>query len=337
MRPITFAAMQANLQQAKISATALRTLDIEIEALQSLRSSIGEKFCQVVETIHHSPGRVVVTGIGKSAIVAQKIVATLNSTGTPALFMHAADAIHGDLGMIQADDILLCLSKSGSTAEIKVLVPLVKSRGIPVVAMVANTDSWLAVHADHLLHTPITQEADPNDLAPTASTTAQMALGDALAMSLLALRGFQPGDFARFHPGGILGKQLYLRVADLYPQNERPAVFIDTDIRHTILEITGKRLGCTAVVTKNNPPEIVGIITDGDLRRHLEQQGEKGIFHLTAENIMTQNPKTINADALAVKALEIMRAHSITQLIVLKNGKYAGIVHLHDLIREGLL
>lgn len=329
--------MQPTDFQATISASAIRTLDIEINALENLRKSIDENFYKVVETIHRSQGRIVVTGIGKSAIIAQKITATFNSTGTPSLFMHAADAIHGDLGMIQPNDILLCLSKSGSTSEIKVLVPLVKNRGITVIGMVANNDSWLAFHADYLLHTPITQEADPNDLAPTASTAAQMALGDALAMSLLALRGFQPSDFAQFHPGGILGKQLYLQVKDLYPQNDRPTVFPHTNIHDTILEMTGKRLGCTVVIDQKKEPEVTGIITDGDLRRHLETQGQKGIFHLTAKDIMNRHPKTIPADALAAEAMQLMRANSITQLIVLENGKYVGIVHLHDIIKEGLI
>ena len=322
-------------EKATILSTARQTLDIEIGALKELRDSINGDFCKAVEAIRQSKGRVVVTGIGKSAIVAQKITATLNSTGTPSIYMHAADAVHGDLGMIQPDDLLLCLSKSGSTAEIKVLVPLVKSSGVPIIGMAANKSSWLARHSDYLLHTPISKEADPNDLAPTASTTAQMALGDALAVSLLALRGFQPNDFAAFHPGGILGKQLYLRVGDLYPQNERPAVFTSATMQETILEITGNRLGCTAVLNKKN--KTVGIITDGDLRRKLEEQGNKGIFHLTAQDIMGNNPKTVNADTLAVEALELMRAYSITQLIVLENGEYVGVVHLHDLIREGLV
>ncbi len=317
--------------------TALRTLEIETEALQALRTSIGEEFCQVVKKIHAGNGqsRVVVTGIGKSAIVAQKIVATLNSTGTPAIFMHAADAIHGDLGMIQPSDVLLCLSKSGDTSEIKVLLPLVKHLGNPIVAMTANTDSWLARHADHVLHTPIAQEADPNDLAPTASTTAQVALGDALAMSLLALRGFRPKDFAQFHPGGVLGKQLYLRVAGLYPQNERPAVSATAGLHETILEMTSKRLGCTAVLSDGG--QVLGIITDGDLRRMLEKQTGADISQLTASEVMSASPKTIEAGELAVQALETMRANSITQLLVTEEGRYVGIVHLHDLIREGLV
>ncbi len=323
------------LDQATIKSTALRTLDIEIEALQALRAGINGDFCAVVETIFHSKGRVVVTGIGKSAIVAQKIAATFNSTGTPALFMHAADAIHGDLGMIQPEDVVICLSKSGDTAEIKVLVPLVKNLGNPVVGMIANPDSWLGRQATHVLHTPVSQEADPNNLAPTASTTAQMAMGDALAISLLAMRGFSPGDFAQFHPGGTLGKQLYLRVCDLYPHNERPAVQPETGIHEVILEMTSKRLGCAVVLDLYNKVE--GIITDGDLRRMLERLHGQDFSKLKAKDIMTAGPKLIDQNELAVRALEIMRSNSITQLIVVENERYAGIVHLHDLIREGLV
>lgn len=320
-----------------ILKTAFRTLEIEAAALQALRGSIGDDFCQVVKEIYagNRKSRVVVTGIGKSAIVAQKIVATLNSTGTPSIFMHAADAIHGDLGMIQPSDVLLCLSKSGDTSEIKVLLPLVKHLGNLIVAMTANPNSWLARHADHVLHTPIAQEADPNDLAPTASTTAQVALGDALAMSLLALRGFQPKDFAQFHPGGVLGKQLYLRVADLYPQNERPSVNVTTGIHQAILEMTSKRLGCTAVLSDDG--RVQGVITDGDLRRMLEKLAGEDISQLTAREVMSASPKTIEASELAVRALETMRANSITQLLVTEGERYVGIVHLHDLIREGLV
>lgn len=327
--------MQLTQQQLSIINTAIRTIDIEISALKDLRSGIQAAFAEVVELIHASKGRVVVTGIGKSAIIAQKIVATLNSTGTPALFMHAADAVHGDLGMVQTGDLLLCLSKSGSTAEIKVLLPLVKHRGILVVGMVSQRNSWLAQHADYVLYTPVTEEADPNDLAPTASTTAQMALGDALAVALLALRGFQSTDFAAFHPGGLLGKQLYLRVSDLSAGNERPAVNEEASVQQAILEITSKRLGCTVVL--NDSGQATGIITDGDLRRTLEQKGDRGLFQLKAKDIMNPQPKTIALNAMAVEALEKMRSHSITQLLVVDEGRYAGIVHLHDLIREGLV
>lgn len=323
------------LDQATIKSTALRTLDIEIEALQQLRAGINGSFCDVVGAIFHSSGRVVVTGVGKSAIVAQKIAATLNSTGTPALFMHAADAIHGDLGMIQREDVLLCLSKSGDTAEIKVLVPLVKNMGNLIVGMVARPDSWLGRQAAHVLHTPIPQEADPNNLAPTASTTAQMAMGDALAISLLALRGFTPGDFAQFHPGGVLGKQLYLRVGDLCVQHDRPAVGPGTGIHGVILEMTSKRLGCAVVEDDAGRP--VGIITDGDLRRMLERLNGGDFVHLQASDVMSGHPKVIEKNEMAVHALSVMRDHSITQLIVVEGDKYVGIVHLHDLIREGLV
>jgi len=247
--------------------------------------------------------------------------------------MHAADAIHGDLGMIQEDDFVLCVSKSGETAEVKVLLPFLRAAGNKIIGMTAQKESYLGTHADFILHTPISQEADPNNLAPTASTTAQAAMGDALATSLLALRGFTPQDFAQFHPGGILGKQLYLRVRDLYPQHERPAVKKKANLRQTILEMTSKRLGCTAVLSKKG--KIIGIITDGDLRRMLEKG--KDISDVKAKDIMTKKPLTIQADALAVKALEMMRERSITQLMVTEKGKYVGVVHLHDLIREGLV
>ena len=314
---------------------ARHTLGIEIVALQNLRGSIDEKFCAAVEAIYRSGGRVVVTGIGKSAIVAQKIAATLNSTGTPALFMHAADAIHGDLGMIQPGDVVLCLSKSGDTAEIKVLIPLVKNRGNLLVGMVSNLDSWLGGQAAHILHTPITQEAGPNNLAPTASTTAQMAMGDALAMALLALRGFSASDFAQFHPGGVLGKQLYLRVSDIYPQNERPMVTPGAGVHEVLLEMTSKRLGCAVVEAAGG--SVAGIITDGDIRRMLECLDGGDFSKLKAADVMSAHPKTIGKDELAVKALELMRHHSITQLVVMDGERYAGIVHLHDLIKEGLV
>ncbi len=316
-----------------IVKTALRTLEIERDTLDELIQSIGKKFIDCVQLLARCEGRLVLTGIGKSALVAQKVVATLNSTGTPALFMHAADAIHGDLGMIQPDDMVICLSKSGETAEIKVLVPLLRAMGNPLIGMIAREDSYLGRHADCILYTPCSQEADPNNLAPTASTTAQIAMGDALATSLLALRGFTPQDFALFHPGGALGKQLYLRVSDLYPGNERPWVRITDDLRHSILEMTSKRLGATAVLDDHD--QLQGIITDGDLRRMLGRDVD--INQLTAADIMTPSPKSIAADALAVNALELMRKHSITQLLVVEGQQYLGIVHLHDLIREGLV
>ena len=322
------------INEELIKETALRTLHIESMAIERLRTSINAAFIECVQLIYQSKGRLIVSGIGKSALIAQKIVATLNSTGTPAIFMHAADAIHGDLGMVRQDDIMLCLSKSGETSEIKVLVPLVKSRGNHIIAMAGRKTSYLATHADYLLYTPIDQEADPNNLAPTASTTAQAAMGDALATALLAVRGFSPSDFAQFHPGGALGKQLYLRVRDLYIQNERPAILADADIRQTILEMTSKRLGCTVVI--NEAEHVLGIITDGDLRRMLEKHQQFESLH--ANQIMTPGPKVINADEMAVAALELMRSNSITQLIVVDEAeKYLGILHLHDLIREGLI
>ena len=316
-----------------IIQTALKTIQIEADAIQALQASINTGFCQCVESIFKSDGRLIVTGIGKSALIAKKMVATFNSTGTPSVFMHAADAIHGDLGMIQPNDLVMCISKSGETPEIKILVPLVKHLGSQMIGMVSNKNSFLAKQADFILHTPIDKEADPNNLAPTASTAAQMALGDALASSLLALRGFTPNDFAQYHPGGALGKQLYLRVCDIYTLNEKPFVLENENIRNTIIEMTSKRLGVTVVVDSNH--RIKGIITDGDLRRMLQSQ-EK-VEHLSAKDIMTKNPLTIGKDILAMKALNIMREKSITQLVVEDDEKYEGVVHLHDLLREGLV
>jgi arabinose-5-phosphate isomerase len=275
---------------------------------------------------------VVITGIGKSALVAGKIVSTLNSTGTPAIFMHAADAIHGDLGIIQEDDMVICISKSGETPEIKVLVPLLKQRGNRLIAMVGNVTSYLALSSDYILDTTVSKEACPNNLAPTASSTAQMVMGDALAVALLECRGFTSNDFARLHPGGSLGKQLYLKVSDLYVRNEVPRVELTADIRQVILEISNKRLGATAVMDRD---KLAGIITDGDLRRMLEKiQDVSGV---TAAEIMTRNPKTIEASALVVEALSLMRKHNITQLPVLEKGRYAGVIHLHDILKEGII
>lgn len=316
-----------------ILETAKSTLSIEKETLASLLDSIGEDFVRCVQHIAAAQGRLVVTGIGKSAIVGQKMVATFNSTGTPALFMHAADAIHGDLGMIQAEDVILCISKSGETAEIKVLLPLLANLGNAIIAMVSNRDSFLAQTAQFLLYIPVSREADPNNLAPTASTTAQMALGDALATALLALKGFSPSDFAQYHPGGSLGKQLYLRVRDLSRQNERPAVSLGTSLPDAILEISSKRLGATAVLDASGTP--VGIVTDGDLRRMLAQN--RDFQNLRVEDVMGRSPRTIAEDAMAIQALQLMRSNSITQLIVLEGISYAGMIHLHDLIREGLV
>jgi arabinose-5-phosphate isomerase len=316
-----------------ITETAARTLEIEVNTLKNLQNSFDADFVAVVEHIFQNPGRVVLSGIGKSALVAQKIVATLNSTGTPALFLHAADAIHGDLGMIQANDVVICLSKSGETPEIKVLAPLLRSRCRMLVAMVGERGSYLAMQAQYVLYTPVPQEADPNNLAPTASTTAQMVMGDALATALLALRGFSPGDFARFHPGGALGKQLYLRVSDLYVMHPSPMVAPEASLQAAIVEITSKRLGATAVVDKDQ--KLLGIITDGDLRRMLAKAQDFSGF--LAQDVMSAQPKTIGPEAMAVEAMELMRRYSITQLAVVDEKYiYKGIIHLHDLLREGI-
>jgi arabinose-5-phosphate isomerase len=306
---------------------------LEGSALLDLSKLVDDKMCDVVSKIYECKGRLVVTGIGKSAIGGQKIVATLNSTGTSALFMHAADAIHGDLGMISDDDLVLCISKSGNTPEIKVLVPLIKNFNIPLIGMVSNATSYLAMNADYLLYLPMDAEADPNNLAPTTSTILQMAMGDAIAIALLSLRGFSPEHFAKFHPGGSLGKQLYLKVADLVKQNEKPKVYLHDDIKSVILEISSKRLGATAVVDDNE--NIKGIITDGDLRRMLGTKDD--ISHLKASDIMNSHPKAIQSIDLAVTAFEKMRLASISQLLVLDGIKYVGVLHLHDLIKEGIV
>ncbi|MEM0992427.1 MAG: KpsF/GutQ family sugar-phosphate isomerase [Bacteroidota bacterium] len=299
-----------------IVKTAIETINIEAQTIASLKNCIDENFVATVNTIHQCAGRVIVTGIGKSALIGRKIVATLNSTGTPAIFMHAADAIHGDLGMIQASDVVLCLSKSGETAEIKALIPMLKHLGSALIAMTSKTQSYLAQQANCLLLTPVLREAEPNNLAPTASTTAQIVMGDALASALLTLKGFSSNDFAQFHPGGALGKRLYLRVDSLCGRNQCPAVNLKANIRETIVEISSKRLGCTAVL--DDADEIKGIITDGDLRRMLEQKTQ--VAHLCAQDIMTPQPLCIQKDMLAAKALEVMSEKSITQLIV-QNGE----------------
>ena len=316
---------------------ARRTIQIEADALLALAESLDDStdFVRCVEAVAASQGRLVLTGIGKSAIVAQKIVSTLNSTGTPALFLHAADAIHGDLGMIRPFDLVLCISKSGETPEIRLLVPLLKNFGNPLIAMTANRQSTLARQADYLLWTPVEQEADPNNLAPTASTTSQMALGDALAVALLAHKGFSPEDFGKFHPGGALGKQLYLRVRELCALHERPVVGPDTPLHDIILEISSKRLGATAVL--DDAGHLLGIVTDGDLRRMLQREGPQDFASIRARDILSPSPKSIGPDALAVDALALLRQYSITQLLVLEGNDYLGMVHLHDLVREGLV
>ncbi|WP_353183230.1 KpsF/GutQ family sugar-phosphate isomerase [Parapedobacter lycopersici] len=318
---------------SEIKNIATAVLTEEAAALSQLTARIDDGFAAVVQAIIRLKGRVVLTGIGKSAIIAQKIVATLNSTGTPAIFMHAADAIHGDLGMIQSDDLVIAISKSGNTPEIKVLVPLLKQTGNQLVAMVGNADSYLAQQAAFVLDTTVEKEACPHNLAPTTSTTAQLAMGDALAIALLECRSFSDRDFARFHPGGVLGKRLYLKVADLAEQNSKPSVMPDTPVKEVIVAITRHRLGAVAVVAGNR---LAGIVTDGDIRRMLEKYSH--IDQLTAGQIMSQSPKTVRRDELAVNAFELMRRHNITQLLVVNDDQvYDGIVHLHDLLREGII
>lgn len=323
-----------SFSKEKIIESGKKTVKAEAEAVLGLVDCIDESFAEVVQNITASKGRVIVTGIGKSANIGMKIVASLNSTGTPAVFMHAADAIHGDLGIVQPDDVVICISKSGNTPEIKVLIPLIKNNKNLLVAIVSETDSFLGKSADYVLHAKVTNEACPNNLAPTSSTTAQLVIGDALMVALLESRGFTPEDFARFHPGGSLGKKLYLRVDDIYKINESPKVYPDDDIKTVISEITGKRLGATAVV--DNDGVLIGIITDGDLRRMLESFSMK-LNEITAKDIMSLNPKTIDKNELAVNALSIIRKNNITQLIVSNKGKYLGIIHLHDLMREGIV
>ena len=318
-------------RREEIKQIAIQVINDEKKAIENLQNYIDDSFSKAVETIFSASGRVVVTGIVKSANIAVKIVSTLNSTGTPALFLHAADAIHGDLGMVRPGDVVICISKSGNTPEIKVLVPLIKNFGNTLIAIVGNTDSFLAHEADIVLNTTVAHEACPNNLAPTSSTTAQLVMGDALAVALIECRNFSARDFARFHPGGALGKQLYLRVADLYIQNERPEVSPSTPISETILEMTSKRLGCT-VVTENG--RIAGIITDGDLRRMLQTSHQPS----TAADIMHSNPRTILDSEYAVNALQLMRQNSITQLIVTDtDNRYLGIIHIHDILREGII
>ena len=315
-----------------ITATAKETILLESIAIANLANLINDDFEASVKYILNSKGRVVVTGIGKSANIATKIVATFNSTGTPAIFMHAADAIHGDLGTIQKDDVVICISKSGNTPEIKVLVPLIQNYGNKMIAITGNKDSFLGTNADFTLNTYVEKEACPNNLAPTTSTTAQLVMGDALAVCLLKLKGFSSKDFAKYHPGGALGKRLYLRVSDLITGNESPKVNEQSSIPEVIVEISEKRLGVTAVI---NELKIVGIITDGDIRRMLSKSTDITTF--TAKDIMSANPKTISLDAMAIDALETMENNDITQILVTNDQQeYLGVVHLHDLIKEGI-
>lgn len=316
-----------------IVAVAQETILAESKAIANLTKFVDSNFEEAVKFILTSKGRVVVTGIGKSANIATKIVATLNSTGTPAIFMHAADAIHGDLGIIQKDDVVICISKSGNTPEIKVLVPLIKNSENKIIAITGNTESFLGKNADFTLNTYVEKEACPNNLAPTTSTTAQLVMGDALAVCLLKMKGFTSNDFAKYHPGGALGKKLYLRVSDLILNNSIPKVVTSTSVADVIVEISEKRLGVTAVTKENG--DLVGIITDGDIRRML--QNSLDIASLTAEDIMSKDPKTINEEAMAVEALDTLEDNNITQILVTnKDNKYLGVVHLHDLIKEGI-
>ncbi|WP_339624503.1 KpsF/GutQ family sugar-phosphate isomerase [uncultured Winogradskyella sp.] len=312
--------------------TAKTTINLESKAIKNLSKLLTDDFANAVELIYHSKGRVIITGIGKSAIIANKIVATLNSTGTPSVFMHAADAIHGDLGLILEDDVVICISKSGNTPEIKVLAPHIKNAKNKMIAITGNKDSFLGQQADYILDAFVEQEACPNNLAPTTSTTAQLVLGDALAVCLLELRGFSSKDFAKYHPGGALGKRLYLRVNDLSSQNLKPQVALNASLKEVIVEITEKMLGVTAVVDND---QIIGIITDGDLRRMLSKSDD--ITKLQAKDIMSSNPRRITEDAMAVDAKEVMEEFGISQLLVEHEGKYAGVVHLHDLIKEGII
>jgi len=315
-----------------IISIANKTLQLQAESIVGIQQYINSDFAKAVETIAYTKGRLVVSGIGKSAIIAQKIVATLNSTGTPSTFMHAADAIHGDLGMIQKDDIVLVISKSGDSPEIKVLLPLVKGFGNYLIGMGGNINSFLATHCDVYLNTTVKHEACPNNLAPTTSTTAQMVMGDALAVCLMEIKGFKKDDFARFHPGGALGKKLYLRVKDILA-SQMPAVSKTSSINEVIVEITKNRLGATAVLDEHK--NICGIITDGDLRRMLENSIQ--FDTLTAAAIMSANPKQIVASALAAEAFEMMRTYNINQLLVTSEEKYVGVLHIQDLIREGII
>ena len=320
------------IKNKNILRTAKDTILIEAEAIKHLAELVNEDFEKAVKTIYNSEGRVIVTGIGKSANIATKIVATMNSTGTPAVFMHAADAIHGDLGNIQKDDVVICISKSGNTPEIKVLLPLIKNYGNKIIAITGNTDSYLGIHADHTLSSFVEKEACPNNLAPTTSTTAQLVIGDALAVCLLNLKDFSSRDFAKYHPGGTLGRKLYLRVDELAANNEVPKVEKDTSVKDVIVEISKKRLGTTAVIENG---VIIGIITDGDIRRMLENTTD--ISNLKAIDIMSANPICVSSDTMAVTALDIMQKNNITQILVTENGKYSGVVHFHDLLKEGII
>ncbi len=311
---------------------ARRTLHSEINGLTGLDSRLGNDFYSVIKLILECKARVIITGVGKSALIAQKIVATFNSTGTPSVFMHAADAVHGDLGIVQSEDVVICISKSGNTPEIKVLVPLLKHAGNTLIGLVGDTESYLAQQAGYVLDTTVQHEACPLNLAPTTSTTAQLVMGDMLAVCLLECRSFSSSDFAMYHPGGALGKKLYLKVSDIYTGNEKPQISREATVKEVLLEITRNRLGAVAVVEND---KVAGIITDGDIRRMMEKYDS--ISNLTAADIMSANPRSISGDELAVNALELMRGAHITQLLVVDNGTYKGVIHIHDIIREGII
>lgn len=321
-----------NTSEESILKIAKDTIALEGQSVLSLLQYITNDFAKAVSLIYDTNGRVIITGVGKSAIIANKIVATLNSTGTPSVFMHAADAIHGDLGLVLENDIVICISKSGNTPEIKALIPLIKNSKNPLIAITGNKDSFLGQNAHYVLNTYVEKEACPNNLAPTTSTTTQLVMGDALAVCLLNLRGFTSSDFAKFHPGGALGKKLYLKVSDISSAGEHPQVTKDTGIKDIIIEISKKRLGVTAVVENN---KVIGIITDGDLRRMLSENDH--FTELTAKDIMSANPKCINASEMATEALTILETYGISQLLVENEGSYAGVVHIHDLIKEGII
>ena len=320
------------ISKENILAVAKKTILSESEAIVKLIDYLDENFSRAVEIIFQSKGRLVVTGIGKSAIIGQKMVATFNSTGTPSMFLHAAEAIHGDLGMIQKDDVIICISKSGNSPEIKALIPLLKRDGNPLIGISGNSSSFLAQQSDYVLNTTVAAEACPINLAPTNSTTAQLVMGDALAICLMEMRDFKAEDFAKYHPGGALGKKLLLRVKDLIEHSLKPTVSPDTAVKKVIFEISEKRLGVTAVVENN---KVVGIITDGDIRRMLNDRDS--FTDLSAKDIMTKNPKSTSSDTMAIDALQILENHSITQLIVIDNEEYKGVLHLHDILKEGIL
>lgn len=320
------------IKKETILASAKKTILSESESIAKLTQFLDDNFVNAVEIIYKSKGRLVVTGIGKSAIIAQKIVATLNSTGTPSLFLHASEAIHGDLGMLQPSDVVICISKSGNSPEIKVLVPLLKRFGNKLIAITGNTASFLGKEADFVLNTYVDSEACPINLAPTNSTTAQLVMGDAIAVCLMEMKNFTAEDFAKYHPGGALGKKLLLRVSDMLDTTKKPIVAADSMIKNVIIEISEKRLGVTAVIENE---KVIGIITDGDIRRMLNKT--ENISGLTAQEIMTKNPKTIKSTDMVSDALNILEYFSITQLVVVDNGEYKGVIHLHDILKEGII